>query len=66
MTNRRYLITFRSGTKFENKFARIVADNKDMAYSLACAKYGFINVSGVYIDNVYNFKMLDIRGMKQL
>ncbi len=66
MNKRKYFVTFRSGTKFENKFVHILADNKDMAYSQACAVYGFLNVGGVYVDNDYNYKALAVRGLKEL
>ena len=66
MIKRRYLVTFRFGTKNESKFTLIHGDNKDIAYGQACALYGFNNVGGVYADNAENREYLHAKGKTEI
>lgn len=66
MTNRKYIVSFNCGTKYEKRFTRMVGSNKDEVYGDACAKYGFMNVACVCVDNEINVAWYKARGFKEL
>ncbi|MCM1305887.1 MAG: hypothetical protein NC303_01090 [Firmicutes bacterium] len=66
MVKRQYLIVFGFGTLNDNKFTTIQGENKDIAYGSACAKYGFANVGGVYVDNAQNREYLQAKGYVEI
>ncbi len=63
---RRYIVTFKFGGKYSNKFVRVLAQNKDEAYGNACADYGFVNVAGVYCDDAYIQEWLRVHHFEEL
>ena len=66
MANRRYIVTFKWGTKYQNKYKRMVGNDKDEVYGNACGIYGFLNVSGVYVENDENLAWWKAKGFTEL
>ena len=66
MANRRYIVTFKWGTKYQNKYKRMVGNDKDEVYGKACGIYGFMNVSGVYVENDENVAWWKAKGFSEL
>ena len=66
MAKRQYLIVFCFGSKNDNKFITISSESKDIAFGQACAKYGFDDVGGVYVDNAQNRKYLRAKGYSEI
>lgn len=66
MANRRYIVTFKYGTKYSLMYKRMLGANKDEVYGRACGVYGFINIAGVYVDNDENVNYYKTLGFKEL
>lgn len=66
MAKRRYIVTFKWGTKYQNKYKRMVGNDKDEVYGRACGIYGFMNVSGVYVENDDNLSWWKAKGFTEL
>lgn len=66
MANRRYIVTFKWGTKYQNKYKRMVGNDKDEVYGRACGIFGFMNVSGVYVENDDNLSWWKAKGFAEL
>lgn len=66
MAKRRYIVTFKWGTKYQNKYARMVGNDKDEVYGKACGLYGFLNVSSVYVENDKNVGFYRSKGFTEL
>lgn len=61
-----YIVTFCNGTEHDHKFSIIKAQNKDVAYSKAIIKFGFMVVSGVYPDTPYVREKLRMKGFEPI
>jgi len=61
-----YIITFRNGTDYDHKYTVVKARDKDDAYSKALCEYGFMNVSGVHVDDEYAREKLRMKGFKPI
>lgn len=66
MANRKYIVSFNFGTKYQRQFIRMIGANKDEVYGEACAIYGFSNVACVCVDNEENEKWYKARGFLEI
>lgn len=61
----RYIITVRN-KKGEYEYVFKTANNKDEAYSRACAEFGFTNIGGVYVDDNDEYALANLKLKREL